>query len=119
MAICPQPPDEYCLMWITADLISFTLIIGIFVFQKWRLGGIRSYNPEQIMLSAAVRRTSRDVSIMKEKLIFSEISDGMEVSDELSVGSDNSYDTYASNSVASAEPRRSGRTKPLTDRSGP
>lgn len=38
---------------------------------RWRLGGIRSYNPEQIMLSAAVRRTSRDVSIMKEKLIFS------------------------------------------------
>lgn len=38
---------------------------------RWRLGGIRSYNPEQIMLSAAVHRTSRDVSIMKEKLIFS------------------------------------------------
>nr|XP_012788705.1 unnamed protein product [Sorex araneus] len=115
------PPDEYCLMWVTADLISFTLIIGIFVFQnyhliRWRLGGIRSYNPEQIMLSAAVRRTSRDVSIMKEKLIFSEISDGMEVSDELSVGSDNSYDTYASSSTASVEPRRSGRAKPLTDR---
>lgn len=33
-AICPQPPDEYCLMWVTADLISFTLIIGIFVLQK-------------------------------------------------------------------------------------
>jgi hypothetical protein len=40
-------------------------------FCRWRLGSIRSYNPEQIMLSAAVRRTSRDVSIMKEKLIFS------------------------------------------------
>lgn len=38
---------------------------------RWRLGGIRSYNPEQIMLNAAVHRTSRDVSIMKEKLIFS------------------------------------------------
>jgi hypothetical protein len=33
-AICSQPPDEYCLMWVTADLISFTLIVGIFVFQK-------------------------------------------------------------------------------------
>lgn len=32
---------------------------------------MRSYNPEQIMLSAVVRRSSRDVSIMKEKLIFS------------------------------------------------
>ncbi|XP_025750249.2 glycerophosphodiester phosphodiesterase domain-containing protein 5 isoform X2 [Callorhinus ursinus] len=114
-----MPPDEYCLMWVTADLISFMLIIGIFVLQKWRLGGIRSYNPEQIMLSAAVRRTSRDVSIMKEKLIFSEISDGMEVSDELSVCSDNSYDTYANNAPTPMDNRRSGsRTKTLTDRSG-
>lgn len=38
---------------------------------RWRLGSIRTYNPEQIMLSAAVRRSSRDVNIMKEKLIFS------------------------------------------------
>ncbi|XP_032283077.1 glycerophosphodiester phosphodiesterase domain-containing protein 5 isoform X1 [Phoca vitulina] len=119
-----MPPDEYCLMWVTADLISFMLIIGIFVLQnyhliRWRLGGIRSYNPEQIMLSAAVRRTSRDVSIMKEKLIFSEISDGMEVSDELSVCSDNSYDTYANNAPTPMDNRRSGsRTKKLTDRSG-
>uniref|UniRef100_A0A452EMR3 Glycerophosphodiester phosphodiesterase domain containing 5 n=1 Tax=Capra hircus TaxID=9925 RepID=A0A452EMR3_CAPHI len=114
-----MPPDEYCLMWVTADLISFTLIVGIFVLQKWRLGGIRSYNPEQIMLSAAVRRTSRDVSIMKEKLIFSEISDGMEVSDELSVCSDNSYDTYADSATAPVAPRGSGsRAKTLTDRSG-
>nr|XP_023394688.1 glycerophosphodiester phosphodiesterase domain-containing protein 5 isoform X2 [Loxodonta africana] len=114
-----MPPDEYCLMWVTADLISFTLIVGIFVFQKWRLGGIRSYNPEQIMLSAAVRRTSRDVSIMKEKLIFSEISDGVEVSDELSVCSDNSYDTYA-NSASTPVAPRGGRShaKTLTDRSG-
>nr|XP_045364760.1 glycerophosphodiester phosphodiesterase domain-containing protein 5 isoform X1 [Camelus bactrianus]XP_045364761.1 glycerophosphodiester phosphodiesterase domain-containing protein 5 isoform X1 [Camelus bactrianus]XP_045364762.1 glycerophosphodiester phosphodiesterase domain-containing protein 5 isoform X1 [Camelus bactrianus] len=114
-----MPPDEYCLMWVTADLISFTLIIGIFVLQKWRLGGIRSYNPEQIMLSAAVRRTSRDVSIMKEKLIFSEISDGMEVSDELSVCSDNSYDMYANSATAPVAPRgSSSRAKILTDQSG-
>ncbi|XP_045149024.1 glycerophosphodiester phosphodiesterase domain-containing protein 5 [Echinops telfairi] len=114
-----MPPDEYCLMWVTADLISFTLIVGIFVFQKWRLGGIRSYNPEQIMLSAAVRRTSRDVSIMKEKLIFSEISNGVEVSDELSVCSDNSYDTYATSSTTPVDPRgASSQAKSLTDRSG-
>ncbi|XP_011366716.1 glycerophosphodiester phosphodiesterase domain-containing protein 5 isoform X3 [Pteropus vampyrus] len=114
-----MPPDEYCLMWVTADLISFILITGIFVLQKWRLGGIRSYNPEQIMLSAAVRRTSRDVSIMKEKLIFSEISDGMEVSDELSVCSDNSYDTYANSATTSVDPRGIGsRAKTITDRSG-
>ncbi|XP_014456995.1 glycerophosphodiester phosphodiesterase domain-containing protein 5 isoform X2 [Alligator mississippiensis] len=65
------PPDEYCLIWITSDIISFTIIVGVFIFQKWRLGSIRTYNPEQIMLSAAVRRSSRDVKIMKEKLIFS------------------------------------------------
>ncbi|XP_026939218.1 glycerophosphodiester phosphodiesterase domain-containing protein 5 isoform X5 [Sagmatias obliquidens] len=114
-----MPPDEYCLMWVTADLISFILIVGIFVLQKWRLGGIRSYNPEQIMLSAAVHRTSRDVSIMKEKLIFSEISDGMEVSDELSVCSDNSYDTYANSTTSPMGPQGSGsRATTLTDRSG-
>nr|XP_020665354.1 glycerophosphodiester phosphodiesterase domain-containing protein 5 isoform X3 [Pogona vitticeps] len=69
-------PDEYYLIWIMADLISFIIIAVVFIFQnyhiiRWRLGNIRSYNPEQIMLSAAVRRSSRDVNIMKEKLIFS------------------------------------------------
>ncbi|TRY66158.1 hypothetical protein DNTS_010874, partial [Danionella cerebrum] len=64
-------PDEYCLIWISADLISFAVVLGIFIFQKWRMSGMRSYNPEQIMLSAGVRRSSRDVNIMKEKLIFS------------------------------------------------
>ncbi|XP_030632774.1 glycerophosphodiester phosphodiesterase domain-containing protein 5 isoform X2 [Chanos chanos] len=65
-------PDEYCLIWIATDLISFAVVLGIFVFQKWRMSGMRSYNPEQIMLSAAVRRSSRDINIMKEKLIFSD-----------------------------------------------
>ncbi|XP_015273698.1 PREDICTED: glycerophosphodiester phosphodiesterase domain-containing protein 5 isoform X2 [Gekko japonicus] len=69
-----MPLDEYYLIWITADLISFTVIVGVFIFQKWRLGSIRTYNPEQIMLSAAVHRSSRDVNIMKEKLIFSGLS---------------------------------------------
>uniref|UniRef100_A0AAR2LMS7 GP-PDE domain-containing protein n=1 Tax=Pygocentrus nattereri TaxID=42514 RepID=A0AAR2LMS7_PYGNA len=64
-------PDEYCLIWVATDLVSFALVLGIFIFQKWRMSGMRSYNPEQIMLSAAVRRSSRDVNIMKEKLIFS------------------------------------------------
>ncbi|XP_074497576.1 glycerophosphodiester phosphodiesterase domain-containing protein 5 isoform X4 [Sebastes fasciatus] len=65
-------PDEYCLMWVSVDLISFAVVIGIFVFQKYRMSGMRSYNPEQIMLSAAaVRRSSRDLNVMKEKLIFS------------------------------------------------
>ncbi|XP_019386064.1 PREDICTED: glycerophosphodiester phosphodiesterase domain-containing protein 5 isoform X2 [Crocodylus porosus] len=85
------PPDEYCLIWITSDIISFTIIVGVFIFQKWRLGSIRTYNPEQIMLSAAVRRSSRDVKIMKEKLIFSEINNGGENTDELSLCSENGY----------------------------
>ncbi|XP_067322562.1 glycerophosphodiester phosphodiesterase domain-containing protein 5 isoform X1 [Anolis sagrei] len=89
-------PDEYYLMWIIADLISFLIIIGVFIFQnyhmiRWRFGSIRTYNPEQIMLSAAVRRSSRDVNIMKEKLIFSEINSGVEMTDELSLCSDNGY----------------------------
>ncbi len=32
---------------------------------------MQNYNPEQIMLSAVARRSSRDVNIMKEKLIIS------------------------------------------------
>ncbi|XP_064297612.1 glycerophosphodiester phosphodiesterase domain-containing protein 5 [Phalacrocorax carbo] len=86
-----MPPDEYHLIWITSDLISFIVIVGVFIFQKWRLGSIRTYNPEQIMLSAAVRRSSRDVKIMKEKLIFSEINNGVETTDELSLCSENGY----------------------------
>ncbi|XP_067389415.1 glycerophosphodiester phosphodiesterase domain-containing protein 5 isoform X5 [Emydura macquarii macquarii] len=88
-------PDEYSLIWITSDLISFAIIVGVFVFQKWRLGSIRTYNPEQIMLSAAVRRSSRDVKIMKEKLIFSEINNGMENADELSLCSESGYSNEA------------------------
>lgn len=43
----------------------------------------------------------------------------MEVSDELSVCSDNSYDTYADSATAPVAPRGSGsRAKTLTDRSG-
>ncbi|XP_066476796.1 glycerophosphodiester phosphodiesterase domain-containing protein 5 isoform X2 [Tiliqua scincoides] len=84
-------PDVYSVIWITADLISLIIIVGVFIFQKWRLGSIQTYNPEQIMLSAAVRRSSRDVNIMKEKLIFSEINSGVDVPDELSLCSENGY----------------------------
>uniref|UniRef100_A0A4W4F5M0 GP-PDE domain-containing protein n=1 Tax=Electrophorus electricus TaxID=8005 RepID=A0A4W4F5M0_ELEEL len=64
-------PDEYCLIWVTSDLVSAAIVIGIFILQKWRMSGMRSYNPEQIMLSAVARKPGRDVNIMKEKLIFS------------------------------------------------
>ncbi|KAI1903683.1 hypothetical protein AGOR_G00029750 [Albula goreensis] len=93
-------PEEYCLVWITLDLVSFAVVIGIFVFQKWRLSGMRSYNPEQIMLSAAVRRPSRDVSLMKEKLIFSEINNGTSSAEELSLYAENGYDGYTNEGIA-------------------
>jgi hypothetical protein len=35
------------------------------------MSGMQNYNPEHIMLSAVTRRASRDVNVMKEKLIFS------------------------------------------------
>ncbi|KAK1800748.1 hypothetical protein P4O66_005946, partial [Electrophorus voltai] len=138
-------PDEYCLIWVTSDLVSAAIVIGIFILQnekvpsggvyatvggclvrclqwevaslgvgvllwvagagvafagvcmpvrvvpglaaavgvaftgacmcvvvlyRWRMSGMRSYNPEQIMLSAVARKPGRDVNIMKEKLIF-------------------------------------------------
>ncbi|XP_039864548.1 glycerophosphodiester phosphodiesterase domain-containing protein 5 isoform X1 [Simochromis diagramma] len=70
-------PNVYCLAWVSADLISFAVVIGIFIFQnyhmiRYRMSGMRSYNPEQIMLNAAVRRSSGDINVMKEKLIFSD-----------------------------------------------
>lgn len=86
--------DEYGLIWITSDLISLAIVIGIFIFQKWKMSGMRSYNPEQIMLNAVVRRPSRDVNLMKEKLIFSEISNGVGSTDELSVYTGNGLDVY-------------------------
>ena len=43
----------------------------------------------------------------------------MEVSDELSVCSDNSYDTYSNSTTTPVDPRGTGsRAKTLTDRSG-
>uniref|UniRef100_A0A3P9A712 GP-PDE domain-containing protein n=1 Tax=Esox lucius TaxID=8010 RepID=A0A3P9A712_ESOLU len=96
-------PDEYCLIWVAADVISFTVVIGIFVFQnyhmiRWRMSGMRSYNPEQIMLSAAVRRSSRDVNIMKEKLIFSEVSHGVGSAEDLYM--ENGCDYYDNEGIS-------------------
>ncbi|XP_061106196.1 glycerophosphodiester phosphodiesterase domain-containing protein 5 isoform X2 [Conger conger] len=99
--ILKKSPQEYCLVWITSDLVSFAIIIGVFAFQKWRLSGIRSYNPEQIMLSAAaVRSSHRDVSLMKEKLIFSEINNGTSSAEELSLYAENGYDGYTNEGIA-------------------
>ncbi|XP_044057733.1 glycerophosphodiester phosphodiesterase domain-containing protein 5 isoform X1 [Siniperca chuatsi] len=96
-------PDKYCLMWVSADLISFAVVIGIFIFQnyhmiRYRMSGMRSYNPEQIMLSAAVRRSSRDINVMKEKLIFSEVGNGVGSAEELYA--DNGYDYYTNRGIS-------------------
>uniref|UniRef100_A0A8C6T421 Glycerophosphodiester phosphodiesterase domain containing 5b n=1 Tax=Neogobius melanostomus TaxID=47308 RepID=A0A8C6T421_9GOBI len=67
--LCLQKPDEYTVLWVSVDLVSLAIVIAIFILQKYRSSGIHSYNPEQIMLSAAVRRTSRDVNVMKENCV--------------------------------------------------
>ncbi|XP_047449494.1 glycerophosphodiester phosphodiesterase domain-containing protein 5 isoform X2 [Mugil cephalus] len=91
-------PNEYCLMWVSADLLSFVVVIGVFVLQKYRMSGMRSYNPEQIMLSAAVGRSSRDINVMKEKLIFSEVGNGVGSAEELY--GDNGYDYYTNQGIS-------------------
>ncbi|GCC32536.1 hypothetical protein chiPu_0010998 [Chiloscyllium punctatum] len=88
-------PGEYYMIWITSDIISITIVVGIFILQKWRLGSMRTYNPEQIMLSAAVRRSSKDVNIMKEKLIFAEINNGVSNSDNDSLCSESGFEGFA------------------------
>ncbi|XP_043548416.1 glycerophosphodiester phosphodiesterase domain-containing protein 5 isoform X3 [Chiloscyllium plagiosum] len=62
---------------------------------RWRLGSMRTYNPEQIMLSAAVRRSSKDVNIMKEKLIFAEINNGVSNSDNDSLCFESGFEGFA------------------------
>ncbi|XP_035769715.1 glycerophosphodiester phosphodiesterase domain-containing protein 5 [Neolamprologus brichardi] len=95
-------PNEYCLAWVSADLISFAVVIGIFIFQnyhmiRYRMSGMRSYNPEQIMLNAAVRRSSGDINVMKEKLIFSEVRSGVGSAEELY---GDSYDYYGNQGIS-------------------
>uniref|UniRef100_A0A665V3N0 Glycerophosphodiester phosphodiesterase domain containing 5b n=1 Tax=Echeneis naucrates TaxID=173247 RepID=A0A665V3N0_ECHNA len=94
-------PNGYCLIWVSADLISFVVVIGIFCFKNfhhvYRMSGMHSYNPEQIMLSATVRRSSRDISVMKEKLIFSEVRNGVGSAEELYA--DNDYDYYTNQGI--------------------
>ncbi|XP_050952758.1 glycerophosphodiester phosphodiesterase domain-containing protein 5-like [Labeo rohita] len=91
--------EEYGLIWITSDLLSVAIVIDIFIFQKWKISGMRSYNPEQIMLSNVVHRPSRDVNLMKEKLIFSEINNGVGSTDELSAYTGNGLGAYAHDDI--------------------
>ncbi|KAM9385742.1 glycerophosphodiester phosphodiesterase domain-containing protein 5 [Pholidichthys leucotaenia] len=89
----------YNFIWMTSDLVTLAVVMGIFGFQnyhmiRWRISGMQSYNPEQIMLSAVTRRSSRNVNLMKEKLIFSDIND-LSSTEELSVYPDNGYVRYS------------------------
>lgn len=92
--------NAYDFIWITSDLVSLAIVIVIFSFQnyhmiRWRMSGIQNYNPEQIMLSAVVPRPSRNVNTMKEKLIFSEINNGLGSSEEISLYPENGYARYS------------------------
>uniref|UniRef100_A0A672FZT4 Glycerophosphodiester phosphodiesterase domain-containing protein 5-like n=1 Tax=Salarias fasciatus TaxID=181472 RepID=A0A672FZT4_SALFA len=87
--------NAYSFIWISSDLVSLAVVIGIFCFQKWRMSGMQTYNPEQIMLSAVTRRSSREVNVMKEKLIFSELNNGLGSSEELSLYPENGYARYS------------------------
>lgn len=87
--------SAYYFIWISSDLVSLAVVIGIFCFQKWRMSGMQTYNPEQIMLSAVTRRSSREVNVMKEKLIFSELNNGLGSSEELSLYPENGYARYS------------------------
>ncbi|XP_039867617.1 glycerophosphodiester phosphodiesterase domain-containing protein 5 isoform X2 [Simochromis diagramma] len=92
--------SAYNFIWMTSDLVSVAIVIGVFFFQnyhmiRWRMSGMQNYNPEHIMLSAVARRSSRDVNIMKEKLIFSELNNGLSSTEELSLYPENGYVRYS------------------------
>ncbi|XP_063343394.1 glycerophosphodiester phosphodiesterase domain-containing protein 5 isoform X1 [Pelmatolapia mariae] len=92
--------SAYNFIWMTSNLVSLAIVIGVFFFQnyhmiRWRMSGMQNYNPEHIMLSAVARRSSRDVNIMKEKLIFSELNNGLSSTEELSLYPENGYVRYS------------------------
>ncbi|XP_061904396.1 glycerophosphodiester phosphodiesterase domain-containing protein 5 isoform X1 [Entelurus aequoreus] len=90
----------YSFIWITSDLVSLAVVIGLFSFQnfhmiRWRMSAMHNCNPEQIMLSAVPNRSSRDVNIMKEKLIVSEFNNGLSSTEELSLYPEDPFATYS------------------------
>lgn len=90
----------YYFIWIASDLFSLAVVFVIFAFQnyhmiRWRMSGIQSCNPEQIVLNAVARPQTREVNIMKEKLIFSELSNGHSSTDEISLYPENGYARYS------------------------
>ncbi|XP_040929737.1 glycerophosphodiester phosphodiesterase domain-containing protein 5 isoform X7 [Betta splendens] len=93
--VLQKSQNAYNFIWITSDLVSLAIVTGIFCFQKWRINGMHNCNPEQIMLSAVAQRSSRDVNIMKEKLIFSDLNNGVNSTEELSLYPENGYARYS------------------------
>lgn len=87
--------SAYRFIWLTSDLVSIALVIGIFCFQKWKMSGMQNYNPEQIVLSAVANRTNRDLNVMKEKLIFSELNNGLSSTEDISLFPENGYAIYS------------------------
>ncbi|XP_033970248.1 glycerophosphodiester phosphodiesterase domain-containing protein 5 isoform X2 [Trematomus bernacchii] len=92
--------SAYRFIWLTSDLVSIALVIGIFCFQnyhmiRWKMSGMQHYNPEQIVLSAVANRTDRDLKVMKEKLIFSELNNGLSSTEDISLFPENGYAIYS------------------------
>ncbi|XP_034082666.1 glycerophosphodiester phosphodiesterase domain-containing protein 5 isoform X4 [Gymnodraco acuticeps] len=87
--------SAYRFIWFSSDLVSIALVIGIFCFQKWKMSGMQNYNPEQIVLSAVANRTNRDLNVMKEKLIFSELNNGLSSTEDISLFPENGYAIYS------------------------
>lgn len=91
----------YYFIWIASDLLSLATVLVIFSFQnyhmiRWKMSGIQACNPEQMVLNAVTRPPTREVNIMKEKLIFSELSNGHTTStEEISLFPENGYATYS------------------------
>ncbi|XP_072302849.1 glycerophosphodiester phosphodiesterase domain-containing protein 5 isoform X2 [Eucyclogobius newberryi] len=90
----------YYFIWIASDLLSLAVVLMIFSFQnyhmiRWKISGIQTCNPEQIVLNAVGRPPTRELNIMKEKLIFSELSNGHSSSEEICLYPDNGYATYS------------------------
>ncbi|XP_033955226.1 glycerophosphodiester phosphodiesterase domain-containing protein 5 isoform X2 [Pseudochaenichthys georgianus] len=92
--------SAYRFIWLSSDLVSVALVIGIFCFQnyhmiRWKMSGMQNYNPEQIVLSAVANRTNRDLNVMKEKLIFSELNNGLSSTEDVSLFPENGYAIYS------------------------
>lgn len=66
-----QSPDEYKLMWILTDLMSFVLILLIFFFHRWKTHTHTHTHLPRIQYIQPVFWCNRDVSLsIKLKMCF-------------------------------------------------